>query len=65
MRSYPITDLQICSVRFCSGRTEVIIQKTIGNEKMMFGYCRFHGVVSDTLFPETAKRMIVGRMEVA
>lgn len=56
MRNYPINDLNKCSVRFCNGATVTIIQRKIGDEKIMYGYCEFHSVISATRFPEKADR---------
>lgn len=59
MKNYPINDLNKCSVRFCRGNTATIIQKKIGDERIMFGYCEFHSMISATRFPEKANRKVI------
>jgi hypothetical protein len=59
MRSYPINDLNKCSVKNCLGKTVTIIQKTIGTEKIMFGYCEFHSMISETIFTVHDDRKII------
>jgi hypothetical protein len=51
----PIKDLNECSVLGCNGQSETIIQKVIGDRKMIFGYCRFHAIISATFFSRSAK----------
>lgn len=55
MEVIPIKDLNKCSVLGCPGPSETIIQKVIGDRKMIFGYCRFHAIISATFFSRTEK----------
>lgn len=56
MRSFiPVNDLNRCSVKGCTGQSAVIIEKKYGEERMMFGYCSFHSIVSATFFAENAE----------
>lgn len=57
MRNRPINDLNKCSVNGCDGQTAVIVSKKIGEDKIMFGYCEFHSIVSATFFPHTNSRV--------
>lgn len=59
MRNYPINDLNVCSVKLCHGRTVTIIQKTIGNERVMYGYCEFHSMISSGMFPQSEERKVI------
>jgi len=59
MRKHPINDLNKCSVKGCLGRTVTIIQKTIGNERLMFGYCEFHNMISETMFSAQEQRRVI------
>lgn len=52
MHYHPVTELTFCSFRGCKAESEVIIQRLIGDHKMMFGYCQFHSIIAATLFSE-------------
>ena len=56
MRLIPVGDLNYCSVKDCDKKSVVIVQKKMGEEKVSFGYCAFHGVISATFFALTPGR---------
>ena len=59
LRNYPITDLNVCSVRGCIGQSTSIIQKRIGEEYMLYGYCEFHSIISETFFTNPNDRIVI------
>ena len=57
MKAHPIHDLNKCSVKGCDNQSDVIVQRKIGDERMVFGYCLFHSVISATFFPNRTNRI--------
>lgn len=58
MNNVPVNDLNHCSVEHCNNETSVLIQKRIGDVKLMFGYCPFHGIVAATFFQYPGRKEI-------
>lgn len=56
MNKLPVNDLNVCSVKNCAKQSVVIVQKRMGEEKVMFGYCAFHSIISATFFALTPGR---------
>lgn len=52
----PVKNLNHCAVKDCRGESSVIIEKKYGEERMMFGYCQFHAIVSATFFTHSKHR---------
>lgn len=50
----PINELNLCSFRGCNSISEVLVERLVGDKKMMFGYCEFHSIIAATLFSKKA-----------
>ncbi len=54
----PVNDLNKCSVKDCDSDSSVLVQKKMGEEKITFGYCAFHSIISATFFATPDRKEI-------
>lgn len=58
MSQFPVKDLATCAFKGCNKESAVIIAKRVGEDDVMFGYCKFHGIISTTFFSNVNRKEI-------